>query len=180
MLETLRRDAARYRDWGGWWQHMGFWTVAVWRLSAWARTMPVPGVRYVLMVLAWLLKQPLRTLLHLELPARARIGPGLALFHPYNVLIGSGVVIGEECTIYHEVTLGAGAVPGHPTLGDHVVVFAGARVFGGITVGERSEIGANCVVTRDVPPYSLVVAALPRTIPQALVPRQASTSEGLR
>lgn len=171
MLETLRRDAARYRDWGGWWSQPGFWVVTVCRLGAWARGVPVPGLRHALLVLAWLLKQPFRFLFHVELPSRARIGPGFALYHPYNVLVGANAVIGEECTLYHEVTLGAGPVPGEPRLGDHVVVFAGGRLFGGITIGDRTEIGANCVVVKDVPPYSLVVGALPRTIPQGLVPR---------
>jgi serine O-acetyltransferase len=171
VFETLRRDAARYRDWGGWWQNVGFWTVATYRAGAWARDVRVPGVRFVLLVLAWLLKQPFRFVLHVEMPSRARIGPGFALFHPYNVLIGTDVEIGEECTLYHEVTLGAGSDHRSPKLGAHVVVFAGARVLGGVTVGERSEIGANCVVVRNVPPFSLVVAALPRTIPQSLVPR---------
>ena len=69
------------------------------------------------------------------------------------------------------MTLGAGADHRSPRLGSHVVIFAGGRVLGGVTVGERSEIGANCVVVRNVPPFSLVVAALPRTIPQSLVPR---------
>jgi len=134
----------------------------------------------VLVAITWLAKQPFRLTLHVELPSRARIGAGFALFHPYNVLIGSDVVIGEECTIYHEVTLGSGAARGQPTLGNHVVVFAGARVFGGITLGDRCEIGANCVVTRDVPPYSVVVAALPRTIPQSMLPRGAPPAGGVR
>ena len=118
---------------------------------------------------AWLLKQPFRLVLHLELPNRARIGPGLLLEHPFNVFIGDGVQIGRDCTIFHEVTLGEGPTPGLPTLGDGVVVFAGAKVFGGIAVGDRSEIGANCVVTRDVPPRSVVVAASPRALPQSLM-----------
>ena len=171
MFETLRRDATRYRAWGGWWRCTGFWVVATYRLGAWARDIRVPGVRILLLALAWIAKQPVRIFLHVELPFRALIGPGLALFHPYNVLVGSDVEIGEECTLYHEVTLGAGPDLRSPKLGAHVVVFAGARVLGDVTVGERSEIGANCVVLRNVPPYSLVVAALPRTIPQSLVPR---------
>ena len=169
MFETIRRDAARYREYGGWWQHLGFWTVATYRLGTWARGLPVPGVRHLLLVAAWLVKQPFRLLLHVELPSRTRIGPGFALIHPYNVLVGPGVEIGEDCTVYHEVTLGSGPVPGEPRLERNVVLFAGARVFGGVVVGASSEVGANCVVTKDVPAMSLVMTALPRTIPQSLV-----------
>lgn len=171
MLDALRSDAARYRSYGGWWQHLGFWTVAVYRLGAWSRGLRVPGLRHLLVVVAWLLKQPYRLLLHVELPSRTRIGPGFLLVHPYNVLIGSEVVIGAQCTVYHETTLGNGPVPGEPRLEDHVVLFAGARVFGGVVIGERTEIGANCVVVKDVPPMSLVVAALPRVLSQGVVPR---------
>lgn len=174
MLEALRRDAARYREAGGWWSNLGFWAVAAYRVSASARSTPVPGLRQLLMTVAWMLKLPFRILLHLELPSRASIGPGFALFHPYNVLIGADTVIGEECSVYHEVTLGSDAHHRSPTLGSHVVVFAGSRVLGGVTVGDRSEIGSNCVVMRNIPPYSVVVTALPRVIPQALVRRVAA------
>jgi len=178
LLHALRLDAARYRETGGWWRSLGFWVVAVHRLSHSAAAVPIPGLRLLLRALAWGLKQPLRVVLHVELPSRARLGPGLALFHPYNVLIGADTVIGEACTLYHEVTLGAGTTQGMPTLGDHVVLFAGARVLGGVTIGERSEVGPNCVVTRSVPPRSLVVAALPRTLPQTLAPRRPEASAG--
>jgi serine O-acetyltransferase len=123
------------------------------------------------MSVAWLVGRPLRLILHIDLPSRATIGPGFALVHPYNVLIGPDTEIGAECTIYHEVTLGADVQNRSPKIGSHVVLFAGSRVFGGITIGDRTEIGVNCVVVRDIPPYSLVVAAMPRIIPQSLVRR---------
>ena len=173
MLEALERDAARYRDAGGWWRNLGFWAVAAYRLSVWARGTPIPGLRQLLIALTWLLKLPFRILLHLELPSRASIGPGFALFHPYNVLVGPGTEIGEECSVYHEVTLGSDAEQRMPKLGSHVVLFAGSRVLGNVTIGDRSEIGANCVVMRNIPAYSVVVTALPRVVPQALVRRFA-------
>lgn len=176
MFEALRRDAARYRNFGGWVQHLGFWAVAVYRLAAWARAHRVPGLSPALIVLSFALKQPFRLLLHLELPSRARIGPGFALVHPYNVLLGHDVEIGADCTIYHEVTLGLGPVPGEPKVGNAVVIFPGARVLGGVKLGDQVEIGANCVVTRDVPAMSLVVAPLPRIIPRSLVSRCASAA----
>lgn len=178
MFDKLRQDAARYRGWGGWWRAIGFWVVATYRFGSWARDLGIPGVSVVLGALAWTIKQPFRITLHVELPFRARIGPGFALFHPYNVLIGAGAVIGEQCSLYHEVTLGAGPTHGEPTLGDHVVVFAGARVIGGVSVGDRSEIGCNCVVTKDVPAHSLVVPTLSRVVPLSMVSRPTPAPEG--
>lgn len=179
LFSALIRDAARYRGLGAWWRHLGFWVVALYRLAAAARAFPVPGVREALLVAAWLLRLPFRMVLHLELPSRTRVGPGLLLLHPFNVLIGSEVVIGEDCSIFHEVTLGAGVSEAMPVLGDRVVVFPGARIFGGVTIGDAAEIGANCVVTRDVPPKTMMIAPLPRAVPQSLVPR-ASTPPGER
>jgi serine O-acetyltransferase len=171
LFENLRRDARRYLGYGGWWRHLGFWAGTTYRLSAWASACPVPVVRRLLMGLAWMYRGPFRLVLHLELPYRARIGPGLLLEHPYNVLVGAGVEIGADCSIFHEVTLGEGPTPGLPRLGDGVVVFPGAKVFGGVTIGERSEIGANCVITRDVPAHSIVMTPPPRPLPQSLLRR---------
>jgi serine O-acetyltransferase len=55
-----------------------------------------------------------------------------------------------------------------PKIGDNVGIYVGARILGGITVGDRSLIGANCVVTRDVPPDSVVVVAPARVLPKSL------------
>ncbi len=170
MFENLRRDAVRYRGIGGWFANLGFWVGSVYRLGTFAHGLPVP-LGLPLRVLYFLLKQPIRIVLHIELPAGASIGPGLFLMHPFNILVGAGTVIGGDCTLFHEVTIGKGPLPGEPTIGDHVVLFAGARVLGGITVGDRSEIGANCVVTRSVKPDMLILLPPAQVIPQVLVRR---------
>jgi serine O-acetyltransferase len=75
-------------------------------------------------------------------------------------VIGETAEIGENVTLYHNVTLGGVSwerVKRHPTLEDHVVVGAGAQILGPIRIGARSRIGANSVVVRDVPPNSIVV-----------------------
>jgi serine O-acetyltransferase len=71
--------------------------------------------------------------------------------------------------IFHQVTLGANAIPsskgvGCPTIGDNVYIGVGAKIIGKVHVGDNSRIGANCVVTSDVPPNSLVVQGPPRLI----------------
>jgi serine O-acetyltransferase len=178
MFDALRRDASQYASTGGWWRNLGFWVGAIYRLGAWGYRLPGPLLRFPVLAAYWLIKQPFRLVLHVEIPARARIGPGLLLPHPYNVILGPGVEIGRDCVIFHEVTLGFGAVRGVPKLGDNVVLFAGARVLGGVTVGERAEVGANCVVFTDVPAATVVVPAQGRVIPQSLVRRSARPAAG--
>lgn len=77
--------------------------------------------------------------------------------HPVGIIIGDAVRIGRNVQIYQNVTIGleeskAAAGEAHyPTIGDDVVIYAGAVIAGGIVVGDRSVIGANAVITRDVP-----------------------------
>lgn len=81
--------------------------------------------------------------------------------HPVGVVIGDGVRIGRNVRIYQNVTIGltentvGPKVTQYPMLGDEVFVYAGAVIVGGITIGSRSVIGANAVITRDVPPDSI-------------------------
>jgi len=165
MIRELQRDRSRYAEyWLTWWFHPGFWIVAIYRLGAWGRTLPY-GLRFPVGLLYRLLKFPCRLIFNVEIPAGASIGGGLCLIHPANVLIGAGVKIGEDCLIFHEVTLGMGAVPGLPRIGDRVQVFVGARILGPVVVGAGSKIGANCVVTRNVAPNSAVMPAANRVIP---------------
>lgn len=81
--------------------------------------------------------------------------------HPYGIVIHPGVVLGEHVVVMHQVTLGQKrpADTAVPTIGDRVFLGAGAKVLGGVTVGEGALVGANAVVTRDVPPGATVVGA---------------------
>jgi serine O-acetyltransferase len=125
----------------------------------------------------WLLYRvarfPLRHFFNVDIWAGARgarIGAGMYLIHPRNVIIGAGVEIGEDCLIFHEVTIGMGPVPGVPKIGKNVDIYVGARILGGISIGDQSMIGANCVVTQNVPPRMVVVPAPIRAIPRSLSP----------
>jgi serine O-acetyltransferase len=177
MLDNLRRDAKRYAGYGGWWRSPGFWVGALYRTSVSAHKCPLPGLRQLFILLSWMLKFPFKLLFHVELPSCAKIGPGLLMVHPFNILVGNGVEIGEECSLFHEVTLGPGAPPNILRIGDNVVIFPGARVLGGIKVGHHSEIGANCVVTKDVAPFTLVVPPIAHNIPRELMRASAAPSE---
>lgn len=163
MLEALRRDARRYSTLGGWYRNLGFWVVATYRFGSWARGLPRPlGLPF--RVLHAVLRLPWVTLLHVKLDAE-RIGPGFCLIHPHCVLTAAGTVIGCDCLIFHEVTLGTNIdVSGAPVIGDGVDLYVGARVLGPVSVGNGSMVGANCVVTQDVPPGTVVAPPLARAV----------------
>ena len=95
-----------------------------------------------------------RALTGIEIHPGATIGPGFFIDHGMGVVIGETAEIGDDCTLYHGVTLGGTSWnPGkrHPTLGKGVVIGAGAKVIGPILVGDGAKIGSNAVVVRDVP-----------------------------
>ena len=172
MFENLRRDAARYEDLGGWHCNAGFWIVAIYRMGAWAHTLPV-FLRIPIWVLYRLARIIPYRLLNVTLwagPRGTRIGAGFCLIHPTDVAIGQGVEIGEDCLVFHDVTIATGPVPGCPKIGRNVDIYVGARVLGGITVGDRSMVGANCVVTKNVPDDSVVLPAPSRVISRKLSP----------
>ena len=173
MFNNLRQDSIRYKYLGGWLTHAGFWIVAVYRFGAWANALPSVWLRIPLWVLYRIARLPYR-LFNVDLWAGkggAKIGPGFCLIHPANIYIGRGVEIGEGCKLFHEVTLGTGHIPGTPKLGNNVDIFVGARLLGGITIGDNAMVSANCVVTKDVPKNSVVLSAPNRTLPRSLSPR---------
>jgi serine O-acetyltransferase len=96
----------------------------------------------------------------IEIHPGAKIGRGLFIDHGMGIVIGETAEIGDNCTIYHGVTLGGtGKEKGkrHPTIGNNVLISAGAKVLGPLTVGDNARIGANAVVLEDVPADTTVV-----------------------
>ena len=96
----------------------------------------------------------------IEIHPGASIGRRFFIDHGMGVVIGETSVIGDDCTLYHGVTLGGTTwqkVKRHPTLGDNVVVGAGAKVLGPIRIGDNARIGSNSVVVKDVPDNATVV-----------------------
>ena len=86
-----------------------------------------------------------------------------------GMFISSGAKIGHNCTIFHQVTIGSNTLAdsagcGAPTIGNNVYIGCGAKIIGNVTIGENARIGANCVVTTDVPPHCTVVMDKPRII----------------
>lgn len=113
-----------------------------------------------LKLVARVISQISRFFTQIEIHPGARIGEGFFIDHGNGVVIGETAEIGDNVTIYHQVTLGgSGKEKGkrHPTIGNNVVIGNGARVLGSFTVGDNSRIGAGSVVLRAVPPDSTVV-----------------------
>ncbi len=125
-------------------------------------------------LIARIVSQLSRFMTGIEIHPKAKIGKNLFIDHGMGVVIGETSDIGDNVTIYHNVTLG-GISPSinsenqretkrHPTLHDHVVVGSGAQVLGPIVVGKNAKIGANAVVTKDVPENGVMVGIPARNV----------------
>jgi serine O-acetyltransferase len=111
-----------------------------------------------------------RWLTGIEIHPGATIGRRFFIDHGMGVVIGETAEIGDDCTIYHGVTLGGttwNKGKRHPTLGRGVVIGAGAKVLGPILVGENARIGSNAVVVKDVPAGATAVGIPARIIVDA-------------
>ncbi len=94
----------------------------------------------------------------------ATLGERLALPHPTGVVIHQASVIGADCMIMQQVTIGQLAGPEVPVLGDRVYVGAGAKVLGGVRIGDDARIGANAVVLIDVPAGATAIGVPARLV----------------
>ncbi|WP_322098011.1 serine O-acetyltransferase [Nakamurella alba] len=115
----------------------------------------------------WMAGRVIETRTGIQIADRATIGPGLYIGHFGGVIIGV-VTMGANCNLSHGVTLGRSGRVGdlaRPTLGDRVWVGPGAVLVGGITIGDDAAVGANTVVTKDLPARSTSVGSPPRTFP---------------
>ncbi|MEE8126550.1 MAG: serine O-acetyltransferase EpsC [Nitrospirales bacterium] len=143
--------------------YSGFHALMVYRIAHWLLVHQVPLFPRIISQLA-------RWLTGVEIHPGAIIGTGFFIDHGMGVVIGETTEIGDYVTLFQGVTLGGtGKDRGkrHPTLGNHVVVGAGAKVLGGISIGDNVKIGANAVVLRSVPPESTVVGNPGRVVKRA-------------
>lgn len=111
-----------------------------------------------------------RLLTGIEIHPGAQIGRRFFIDHGMGVVIGETAVIGDDCTLYHGVTLGGTSWrkgKRHPTLGNDVVVGAGAKVLGPIEISDGARIGSNAVVVKPIPEGGTVVGVPGRLIQKA-------------
>ena len=136
-------------------------------------------------LVARIISQFSRFLTGIEIHPKANIGKNLFIDHGMGVVIGETSEIGDNVTIYHMATLG-GISPSvnsneqrnikrHPTLKDNVVVGSGAQILGPVTIGKNAKIGANAVVTKDVPENAVMVG-----IPAKNVGETSSSDENFK
>ena len=118
-------------------------------------------------LVARIISQFSRFLTGIEIHPNAKIGKNLFIDHGMGVVIGETSDIGDNVTIYHMATLGGIApsinsddqrnIKRHPTLKENVVVGSGAQILGPVVIGKNAKIGANAVVTKDVPENAVMV-----------------------
>jgi serine O-acetyltransferase len=140
--------------------YAGFHALLAYRVAHWLKVNDVP-------ILPRIISQLARWVTGVEIHPSAKIGTGFFIDHGMGVVIGETAEIGDYVTLFQGVTLGGtGKERGkrHPTLGNHVVVGAGAKILGGITIGDNVKIGANSVVLKNVPPNSTVIGVPGRVI----------------
>ncbi|HQY58586.1 MAG: serine O-acetyltransferase [Nitrospira sp.] len=140
--------------------YAGFHALLAYRLAHWLKGRRVPFLPRAISQLA-------RWLTGIEIHPSAKIGERFFIDHGMGVVIGETAEVGDNVTLFQGVTLGGtGKERGkrHPTLGSHVVVGAGAKILGGITIGDNVKIGANSVVLKSVPPNSTVIGVPARII----------------
>jgi len=157
-FETLRQDLRRWVIPGQiaedtaltprtilrlFWQHMPVRATALFRLACWFKQHHIPLMPG--LIQRWIYRNH-----GLEIPSGADIGGGLYIPHPNGTVIMPRR-IGRNCSIIACVTIGMRNEWAFPDIGDDVFVGAGARILGGIQVGDRAVVGANAVVIHDVP-----------------------------
>ncbi|WP_281069983.1 serine O-acetyltransferase [Pelomicrobium methylotrophicum] len=160
IASVFHRDPAARNAWEVITCYPGFHAIVIHRLSHRLWTL---GFKW----LARFISHIGRWLTGIEIHPGARIGRRFFIDHGMGVVIGETAEIGDDCTLYHGVTLGGTSWnkgKRHPTLGKGVVIGAGAKVLGPITIGDGAKIGSNAVVVKDVPPGATVVGIPARLV----------------
>lgn len=159
--EIAKRDPAAKSVWEVVFLYPGFHAIIGHKISHWFYVKK-------LYFIARLISQLSRFFTGIEIHPGAKIGKGLFIDHGMSAVIGETAEIGDNCTIYHEVTLGGtGKVKGskrHPTIGDNVLVGAGAKILGPFNVGDNVRVGANTFVCDEVEKNHTVVGVKGRMI----------------
>lgn len=173
MFDNVKADIGRYTAYSGCSRLRallscyGLWATMEYRYSRWVhKGVRVPIVRQLLKLFGLFWHRTIHFSVGIDLPETADIGRGLYIGHFGGIIVGDGVKIGENCNLSQNMTIGyagRGEKRGCPTIGDRVYIAPGAVVAGKLTVGNDAVIGANAVVTKDVPD-SAVVGGVPAEV----------------
>lgn len=164
FITLTKSDLFRYSGSAGLKDHLYHYLLSPgYRYTCWMRfcayTQAHPFWR-ILFPFAWLVYYHLQIKFGIAISFKAKIGPGLYIGHHGGIVTNEEMQIGKNCNLSHDVTIGVsrrGERAGVPIIGDNVYIGPGAKIFGKITIGNNSAIGANCVVTKDIPENGVVV-----------------------
>jgi serine O-acetyltransferase len=170
MFNNIRNDLNAH---GGNWATQGFWALVVYRFGRWRYTIESPIVRKPFSLLYRFLYKFIQVITGIELPCEVTIGHNFVIDHFGGIVISGYATFGDNCRIRNGVVVGLkrASEPCAPRIGNNVDIGAGAKILGPITIGDNVVIGANAVVTIDVPANSIAVG-----VPAVI--RSASTKRG--
>ncbi len=168
MFHHIREDLRAY---GGDYGAQGFWAMVIYRFGRWRCDLRPMWLRRALYPLYRVLYKLVQILTGIELPCEVEVGRNFVIDHFGGVVISGYARFGNDCRIRNGVVVGLARTedPCAPVIGDNVDIGAGAKVLGRIRVGSNVLIGANAVVTRDVPDDSIAVG-----VPAVVRSRQRS------
>jgi serine O-acetyltransferase len=152
----------------------GMWVMVQYRFSRWVHFhFHIPVLRSLLKLVCVIWQKLIEMVTCVELPNRAEIGGGVFMPHANGIIVHIDAKIGENCNLSQQVTIGVGGTDpsGTPIIGDRVFLGPGAKVFGPITIGDDVAIGANAVVTKDLPQHVVAVG-----IPAKVISTKGSTA----
>lgn len=133
----------------------GFQAILVYRFFNWCHRNRIPT-----QPLRFLCERFIEITTGISIPACCTIGKGFRIHHFGGIIFHPTVRLGDNCTLYHGVTIGdCGGYGGAATIGDHVMIGAGAKIIGEVTIGDGCKIGANVVVTKSMPPGSVALGS---------------------
>lgn len=125
------------------------------RYGNWSYRLRIPILRHILIIIHWLVFPGVRLISGVQLMPQTKIGKRIALLHYGTTLFHQRTVIGNDCVFFHCVQLASDHDLSCPVLEDNVMMGTHTVVFGGVTIGHDSMIGAGSVVTKDIPAWSI-------------------------
>jgi serine O-acetyltransferase len=130
----------------------GFQAIVVYRFFHWLQEKNIPAQPF-----RFIIERFIEITTGISIPAECKIGKGLRIHHFGSIIMHPKVQIGDNCTLYHEVTIGdRGGHGGAATIGNNVLIGVGAKIIGEIAIGDNCKIGANTVVNKNVPADTIV------------------------
>jgi len=133
----------------------GFQAIVVYRFFRWLKITKIPAQPFRFFFERWI-----EITTGISIPAECEIGKGLRIHHFGGIIFHPSVEIGKRCTIYHEVTIGdRGGYGKAAKIGDNVMIGVGAKIIGEISIGSNCIVGANTVVTKDMPENSVAIGS---------------------